>query len=252
MAEMNMVTPEYQNLINTLTERFGKQKSQAEASGIGEAIRRGLVNPTGTSDIEMSLRNSKVAPIQEAESSTIASLLKEIADTESGRKYQTSEREATQGWQTGEREAGQGWQSGESEKQRGWGTSERLGSQGFQTTEAEKQAARDKDNLLLQREWAASDQKKQSKNWWKDALGGVTSGLASSFKWSDKRLKKDIKPVGKIYEFRYKDNKTTRALGIKDKNKHIGLMAQDVEKIMPEAVRVENGFRKVDYNQLTN
>jgi hypothetical protein len=52
--------------------------------------------------------------------------------------------------------------------------------------------------------------------------------------FSDKRMKADIKPVGKAgnvlgltaYEFRYKG----------DKEKHVGFMAQDVKKVLPEAV----------------
>jgi hypothetical protein len=52
--------------------------------------------------------------------------------------------------------------------------------------------------------------------------------------FSDKRMKTDIKPVGKAgnvlgltaYEFRYKG----------DKEKHVGFMAQDVKKVLPEAV----------------
>jgi hypothetical protein len=52
--------------------------------------------------------------------------------------------------------------------------------------------------------------------------------------FSDKRMKTDIKPVGKAgnvlgltaYEFRYKG----------DKEKHVGFLAQDVKKVLPEAV----------------
>jgi len=65
--------------------------------------------------------------------------------------------------------------------------------------------------------------------------GGSLGGAAISK--SDRRLKKDIKPVGKggaggilgltTYEFRYKEG---------DDKKHIGFMAQDVQKVLPEAV----------------
>lgn len=65
--------------------------------------------------------------------------------------------------------------------------------------------------------------------------GGSLGGAAISK--SDRRLKKDIKPIGKggaggvlgltTYEFRYKDG---------DDKKHIGFMAQDVQKVLPEAV----------------
>jgi hypothetical protein len=68
-------------------------------------------------------------------------------------------------------------------------------------------------------------------------LGGIGSGLlqgAGMFALSDKREKKDIKPIGKAgsvlgltaYEFSYKG----------DDKKHKGFMAQDVAKVLPEAV----------------
>ena len=62
---------------------------------------------------------------------------------------------------------------------------------------------------------------------------GMFGQIGSSI-FSDKRMKTDIKPVGKAgnvlgltaYEFRYKG----------DKEKHVGFMAQDVKKVLPEAV----------------
>jgi len=74
------------------------------------------------------------------------------------------------------------------------------------------------------------------------AQGGGAMGGAAISKYSDRRMKKDIKPIGKggaggilgltTYEFRYKDG---------DDRKHIGFMAQDVKKVLPEAVE------EVDY-----
>jgi hypothetical protein len=68
-------------------------------------------------------------------------------------------------------------------------------------------------------------------------IGGIGSGLlqgAGMFALSDKREKKDIKPLGKAgsvlgltaYEFSYKG----------DDKKRKGFMAQDVAKVLPEAV----------------
>jgi hypothetical protein len=64
--------------------------------------------------------------------------------------------------------------------------------------------------------------------------GGLLSGAGMAMAFSDKRMKKDIKPLGKAgsvlgltaYEFSYKG----------DDKKHKGFMAQDVAKVLPEAV----------------
>jgi hypothetical protein len=67
-------------------------------------------------------------------------------------------------------------------------------------------------------------------------IGGIGGGLLSGagFALSDKREKKDIKPLGKTgsllgltaYEYKYKG----------DDEKRVGFMAQDVKKVLPEAV----------------
>ena len=80
-------------------------------------------------------------------------------------------------------------------------------------------------------------------------LGGVAQGVGSAaaaaipFMMSDKRLKTDIEKVGKtdaglpIYTYKYKgDNKT-----------QMGVMAQDVEKKTPKAVKEVGGFKAVNY-----
>jgi hypothetical protein len=74
------------------------------------------------------------------------------------------------------------------------------------------------------------------------ALGGAATG-AGIFLASDRRLKTDIEKVGKtnaglpIYTYKYKgDNKT-----------QMGVMAQDVEKKTPKAVKEVGGFKAVNY-----
>jgi hypothetical protein len=68
-------------------------------------------------------------------------------------------------------------------------------------------------------------------------IGSIGGGLlqgAGMFALSDKREKKDIKPLGKAgkvlgltaYEYTYKG----------DDEKRVGFMAQDVQKVLPEAV----------------
>lgn len=74
-------------------------------------------------------------------------------------------------------------------------------------------------------------------------LGGKLIGL------SDKRAKKDIKPVGKLmghklYEYSYKG-------GFDDGRKHVGVMAQEAEKKRPDAVSTRpDGLKQVHYGKL--
>lgn len=74
------------------------------------------------------------------------------------------------------------------------------------------------------------------------ALGGAAMGYGT-YLASDRRLKTDIEKVGKtdaglpIYTYKYKgDNKT-----------QMGVMAQDVEKKNPKAVKEIGGFKAVNY-----
>lgn len=82
-------------------------------------------------------------------------------------------------------------------------------------------------------------------------------GLGASMPWgsifSDERMKENVKEVGnltnglKLYEFEYKPEfKDIAGYG-----KFIGVMAQEVEKLIPEAVKVmANGFKAVNYAML--
>ena len=79
---------------------------------------------------------------------------------------------------------------------------------------------------------------------WMNMIGGLGMGAGSALSgtnFSDKRMKKDIKPVGKdgvlglkTYEFRFKGES-------KDAPKRTGFMAQEVAEVLPEAVE------EVDY-----
>lgn len=77
--------------------------------------------------------------------------------------------------------------------------------------------------------------------------GSMLSGLGSLFTSSDERLKEDIAPVGslydgqKVYSYRYKGDSTPR----------VGLLAQEVEKVHPEAVKEFGGFKAVNYGKAT-
>lgn len=77
-----------------------------------------------------------------------------------------------------------------------------------------------------------------------EMIGGIIQGGASALMMSDRRLKTDIKRVGTtdsglpVYTYKYKGDNTTQ----------MGVMAQDVEKVNPEAVAEFNGFKAVNYS----
>lgn len=75
--------------------------------------------------------------------------------------------------------------------------------------------------------------------------GNLVSAAPAAMMASDIRLKENINKIGKldnglpVYSFNYKNNKTPT----------IGLMAQDVEKVHPHAVKEINGYKHVNYNE---
>jgi hypothetical protein len=89
----------------------------------------------------------------------------------------------------------------------------------------------------------------QPVNPWTTAAGAGL-GLAGLFSMSDIRMKKDIKPIGMLFEsglpvysFRYRGDPTATT--------RVGLMAQDVERVRPEAVAEVGGVKFVDYDAAT-
>lgn len=84
---------------------------------------------------------------------------------------------------------------------------------------------------------------------WISGAGSLASSLGPMMAmFSDERLKTDIAPVGKlndgqnVYSYRYKGDATPR----------IGLLAQEVERVKPEAVTTHSsGFKMVDYARAT-
>lgn len=219
----NIVVPEYQAMLDQILQSYGKKKEEADARGIGEAQRRGFVNQRGTSDIEGMLRSSAVRPLAEAESGAITDVYGRAAQQGAAERMQTQQNE--------------------------YGKMMQEYMNQFNAAEAEKQRGFDERMLNLQRQWAASDAKKNRKGWWKGALGGLAGtaggtaagiGLAAL---SDVRLKENIKEIGtiKLYEFDYKDG-----FGL-PKGRRVGVMAQDLEKILPEAVTEKDGYKMVDY-----
>ena len=85
----------------------------------------------------------------------------------------------------------------------------------------------------------------------KQLVGQIIEGLGKGMggmAMSDKRLKENIRPVGKldngltVYAFNYKGQDVTQ----------IGLIAQEVAEVIPEAVKEgEDGFLRVNYDLAT-
>lgn len=80
-------------------------------------------------------------------------------------------------------------------------------------------------------------------NW----IGGISAGAGLLGAFSDERLKEDIKPVGKLFDGQ--DVFSYRMKG--DNVPQIGLLAQRVEKAVPEAVGERSGFKTVRYDIAT-
>jgi hypothetical protein len=78
--------------------------------------------------------------------------------------------------------------------------------------------------------------------------GSTTTTTQPGGFFSDKRLKHDIKKVGKTYDGQ--DIYSYKMAG--DPRTHIGLIAQQVEKKHPEAVGLRAGFKTVDYGKATD
>jgi hypothetical protein len=104
-------------------------------------------------------------------------------------------------------------------------------------------------NIIGSNQWGGTSNGTQTTQSTPSLWNTIGSGLgiaSSLYKLSDRRLKTDVKCVGQadnglpIYTFRYL-NDPQRTL-------HMGLMAQDVLKVNPEAVSSVGGIYAVDYN----
>jgi hypothetical protein len=263
---MTIAGSAYEPYLQEIMKLYGQKKEQAGAGAIGEAMRRGLVNPKGTSDIESVMRKAAVSPIEQAESGAITDLGRSLADREAQQKWGTAERLGGQDWQSGENLAQRGWQTGERLGSQGWQTGERMGSQDWQGGQSQLQrdwqAQQNQYNQdlekYLQSQGFAHEKSMQPKaaKWYqgglgslaggfggilgKEAGGGIVGGIKKLF--SDIRLKKNLKPLATLYEFEYND----------DNKKYIGFVAQEIEKIIPEAISEEGGYKQIDYNKVFN
>lgn len=92
--------------------------------------------------------------------------------------------------------------------------------------------------------WQAQQQARQANM---GGLFGLAGSLGSAaILASDRRMKRDIVKVGELpnglalYRFRYKAGGPEQ----------VGVMADEVERVMPEAVAVDRGFKVVDYSKV--
>lgn len=125
----------------------------------------------------------------------------------------------------------------------GGGVQPKLHGDYLSSTLAAQEAGKDKPELMT----AKPAEKQES------ALGNIASTLGSIatiakiIPFSDRRLKHDIKRIGKtekglpIYTFKYKGDDREQT--------HVGFMADEVERDHPGAVGKRDGYKTVDYSQ---
>ena len=96
-------------------------------------------------------------------------------------------------------------------------------------------------------------------NRWNRVYANVINATNGEIQTSDQRLKTNIKPLeraldkvltlnGVTYEWRVKEfpNKNF------DSNRHVGILAQELEAVLPEAVETgEDGYKSVNYSNIT-
>ena len=96
-------------------------------------------------------------------------------------------------------------------------------------------------------------------NRWSTVFANTINATNGEIQTSDQRLKTNIKPLeraldkvltlnGVTYEWRVKEfpNKNF------DSNRHVGVIAQEVEAVLPEAVETgADGYKSVNYSNIT-
>jgi hypothetical protein len=95
-------------------------------------------------------------------------------------------------------------------------------------------------------------QQAQNANMMSGLMGLAGAGI---MKYSDMRLKENIKPIGvmdnglTLYSFEYKDEIKLKPMA--GEGIHVGVMAQEVEQVFPYAVKtLDDGYKVVDYGLL--
>lgn len=78
----------------------------------------------------------------------------------------------------------------------------------------------------------------------------ATAGTIAMLAFSDARLKKDLKPIGKVNDLTVYEGRFTEESGLDDGKKHKFLLAQEVKHKKPDAVVLDkSGYYKIDYNK---
>jgi len=99
----------------------------------------------------------------------------------------------------------------------------------------------------------AQSQANNQANAYNNALYSSLASSAAGIATSDIRAKQNVKKIGvrngyNWYEFEYKDDYIKKYN--LPKGKQYGVIAQEIEKVMPDAVITIDGIKHVDYNKL--
>lgn len=110
-------------------------------------------------------------------------------------------------------------------------------------------------NQQGQNAFAAGQAKANTRQGFLGTLGQISqiannfgSAVGGTGGFSDRKLKRDVRPIsshGPLTVYRWTWNDEAKALGLS--GDEVGFMADEVEKIMPEAVGSSNGYQTVNY-----
>lgn len=101
-------------------------------------------------------------------------------------------------------------------------------------------------NNAFNQQMQIANAQNQSSNAMMGGLAGIAGNAMKFIPWSDRRLKTDVKRIGvldnglPVYTFKY----------IWGGLPQVGVMAQDVEAVRPDAIVHDGGFMRVDYSAL--
>lgn len=259
------VNPYTQNVVNATQAQFANQNAQQRQGVVGNAIAQGALGGNREAIAEAELANQQ----QMAQAPVIANLMSQ--GYTQGVSTALAEQQARM---AGAQNIGNLGIAGQQAGLAGAGAQLGAGTLGQQTQQAADLAAyqqfQNQQAYPFQTlSWLAGlgtgvgsqlggtttgTQTQPQPGWGQQLIGGLgaVGGLLGSGGlfgaggiFSDKKVKENIRRIGKtndgqnIYLYNYKGDPTPR----------VGLMAQEVEKIHPEAVSEINGVKAVDYEE---